>query len=152
MLLHEIVAIGATTATKQKSEGGCWDSPHNAESSAYWAPEYCNAVHMTTLKEFHKDALKNLEKAHEKNVQAWSQQGGTKDGANAHFAIGDYVLAQGAKWSKIHLDADTETYRVTRFTGKGCIEVEDAKGTRYSYKMNNVKVYAKKKDVEEAAL
>jgi hypothetical protein len=30
--------------------------------------------------------------------------------------------------------------------------VEDAKGTRYSYKMNNVKVYAKKKDVEEAAL
>jgi hypothetical protein len=57
-----------------------------------------------------------------------------------------------AKRSKIHLDADKGTYRVTRFTGKGCVEVGDAKGTKYSYNMNNVELYAKKEDVDEAAL
>jgi hypothetical protein len=57
-----------------------------------------------------------------------------------------------AKRSKIHPDADTGTDRVTHFTGKGCVEVEDAKGSKYSYNMNNVELYAKKEDVDEASL
>jgi hypothetical protein len=111
-----------------------------------------------TLAQVQASALKNLEKAQARNKAYFDKRHRTFEEApnksydKGSIDIGDYVVVRAAKWSKVHSEADVGAYKVHSFKGKTTVVVEDATGFLFGYHRNNVKLHARKRDVDEDAL
>lgn len=106
----------------------------------------------STLDEVQTKALSNIEQAQQRQKLEFDKRHRTFDPPATPIEVGDFVLVQTAKRSKVHSEAEIGTYRVTRFPTKSNVEVEDAKGTKFIHHLDNIRLHAKKDEVDEEAL